>query len=105
MKRVRAAVLIGAVMVCLEAGKPQDSAILPQEAREAIEQTPCPEAAGISPEECLLWFSSPSEAGVDADRIARDLGRGEMPDGAAAAAAESQIGSPRSDGLRGRAKD
>lgn len=47
---------------------------LPIEAIEAIEQTPCPRAAGVSVEACLLWLT-PERGSVDASVVAREVGR------------------------------
>lgn len=60
MKPVLAAV--GALLLSLESSaqplgpKPE---VLPAAAAAAIEQTPCPDAAQISVEACLLWLSPP----------------------------------------------
>ena len=53
----------------------KNQADLPIEAVEAIEQTPCPRAAGVSVEACLLWLT-PERRGADASVIARELSRG-----------------------------
>ena len=57
----------------------KNTAILPLEATEAIEQTPCPRAAGISVEACLLWLT-PDRRGADANALARAIERGETGD-------------------------
>lgn len=83
-----------------------DERILPDEAIEIIESTPCPEAAGASAEACLLWLtpdaSAPDAVPLgDARRVARDVGgRGTVN----ARDPESGAIASGRDGLRGRTK-
>jgi|CXWL01.1.fsa_nt_gi hypothetical protein len=89
MKPVLAAV--GALLASLESsaqplGPKQE--ILPADAAAAIEQTPCPDAAQISVEACLLWLSPPRQVETSV------RGRGKGAASGAAAFATGLWGAP-----------
>lgn len=76
--RRRLATLCAVAALCLDSSAQtaeNNQVDLPTEAIEAIEQTPCPRAAEISVEACLLWVT-PERRGGDASVIARELSRG-----------------------------
>ncbi len=78
MKRRFAALCAGGAALCLDSSAQtieKNHVDLPIEAIEAIEQTSCPRAAGVSVEACLLWLT-PERRAADAGVIARELGRG-----------------------------
>lgn len=79
MKLVRAAVLLSAVALCLDKGGQEGAAAptLPAEAVSAIKQTPCPTAAGLSPEQCLIWLGEGRAQSSDVAQTLRDLERGQ----------------------------
>lgn len=84
MTFARQTLLAASLLVCADAGAPKgdDSPrIVPEEAAAAIDQTPCPEVAEISIEECLLWLTPDAPRPSDA-----------LPNGSHAGAAIGGVG-------------